>query len=130
MGIAGPGRLVHIPQLLYIDPYTGPWIFQEKQMPTYEYECTKCGHTFEALQSISADPLKECPQCKGRLRRLIGGGMGVIFKGSGFYTTDYKKTSTLSGGNGSAGKDGAAKPEASKTADKPKEAAAGKSDKS
>lgn len=71
-------------------------------MPTYEYECTKCGHTFEILQRISDDPLTKCPKCKGALRRVIHGGMGVIFKGSGFYTTDNKKSSTLTGGNGSS----------------------------
>src|SRR5512136_2115947 len=71
-------------------------------MPTYEYECTKCGHTFEAFQSITAAPLSSCPQCRGKVRRLIGGGMGIIFKGSGFYTTDYKKSSALTGGNGKA----------------------------
>jgi putative FmdB family regulatory protein len=74
-------------------------------MPTYEYECTKCGHTYEAFQSITAEPLSTCPQCRGKVRRLIGGGMGIIFKGSGFYTTDYKKSSALTGGNGK-GKDG------------------------
>jgi putative FmdB family regulatory protein len=71
-------------------------------MPTYEYECTKCGHTFEAFQSIKDAALSSCPECTGKVRRLIGGGMGVIFKGSGFYTTDYKKGSTFSGGNGKA----------------------------
>lgn len=70
-------------------------------MPTYEYECTQCGHTFDVFQRITADPLSSCPKCKGTLRRLIGGGMGVIFKGSGFYTTDYKKGSALAGPNGS-----------------------------
>jgi putative FmdB family regulatory protein len=69
-------------------------------MPTYEYECKKCGHTFEVFQSMKDDPLSKCPECKGALRRIINGGMGVIFKGSGFYTTDNKKSSTLSGGNG------------------------------
>ena len=69
-------------------------------MPTYEYECTKCGHTFEAFQSMKDEPLSSCPKCRGRVRRLIGGGIGVIFKGSGFYTTDYKKSSALTGGNG------------------------------
>jgi len=69
-------------------------------MPTYEYECTKCGHTFEAFQSIKDNPLSRCPECRGALRRVIHGGMGVIFKGSGFYTTDYKKSSALTGGNG------------------------------
>jgi putative FmdB family regulatory protein len=70
-------------------------------MPTYEYECTKCGHTFEAMQSISAKPLSRCPECKGQVKRLISAGLGVIFKGSGFYTTDNRRSSTLSG-NGSS----------------------------
>jgi putative FmdB family regulatory protein len=69
-------------------------------MPTYEYECTKCGHTFDAFHSIKDAPLSSCPKCRGKLRRLIGGGMGVIFKGSGFYTTDYKRSSALTGSNG------------------------------
>ena len=60
-------------------------------MPTYDYECTKCGHTFDAFQSMSEDPLVKCPQCnKNGLKRLIGGGLGVIFKGSGFYVTDNR----------------------------------------
>jgi putative FmdB family regulatory protein len=71
-------------------------------MPTYEYECTKCGHTFEAFQSMKDEPLSSCPKCRGRVRRLIQGGIGIIFKGSGFYTTDYKKSSALTGGNGKA----------------------------
>ncbi len=70
-------------------------------MPTYEYECAKCGHSFEAFQSMSAPALESCPRCKGKLKRLIGGGLGVIFKGSGFYTTDNKRSSTLTSGNGS-----------------------------
>jgi putative FmdB family regulatory protein len=78
-------------------------------MPTYEYECTKCGHTFDAFQSITAEPLSSCPQCRGKVRRLIGGGMGIIFKGSGFYTTDYKKSSALTGGNGKGTDAGAEK---------------------
>ena len=60
-------------------------------MPTYEYECSKCGHHFELLQSITAKPLDKCPQCKGSVKRLIGSGSGLIFKGTGFYATDYKK---------------------------------------
>ncbi|OGX31179.1 MAG: hypothetical protein A3G37_02660 [Omnitrophica WOR_2 bacterium RIFCSPLOWO2_12_FULL_46_30] len=60
-------------------------------MPTYEYECKSCGHRFEHAQSMSDCQLTECPQCKGRLRRIIGSGIGVIFKGSGFYATDYRK---------------------------------------
>ena len=60
-------------------------------MPTYEYECEACGHRFEEFQSITASALKKCPECgKRRLRRLIGAGAGVIFKGSGFYQTDYR----------------------------------------
>ena len=57
-------------------------------MPTYEYECTKCGHTFEKFQQMTADPLRKCPECEGKLRRLIGTGAGVIMKGSGARTTD------------------------------------------
>ena len=74
-------------------------------MPTYEYECTKCGHTFEAFQSIMDKPLSRCPECKSALRRVINGGLGVIFKGSGFYSTDNKKGSSLSGGNGGSSRD-------------------------
>ena len=60
-------------------------------MPTYDYVCKACGHRFEEFQSMSADPLKKCPQChKNKLERLIGTGAGVIFKGSGFYETDYR----------------------------------------
>ena len=58
-------------------------------MPTYEYECQDCGHTFEKFQGIKDIPLKKCPKCKGKLQRLVGGGAGVIFKGSGFHATDY-----------------------------------------
>jgi putative FmdB family regulatory protein len=60
-------------------------------MPTYEYQCRKCGHLFEAFQSISEEPIKQCPVCPGPVRRLISSGAGLIFKGSGFYITDYKK---------------------------------------
>ena len=60
-------------------------------MPTYEYECKSCAYTFEAFQSMSDEPLKDCPQCGHAVRRLICGGTGVIFKGSGFYVTDKSK---------------------------------------
>jgi putative FmdB family regulatory protein len=61
-------------------------------MPTYEYECGACGHFFEALQSMTEAKLVKCPKCKkNKLQRLIGTGSGVIFKGTGFYETDYKK---------------------------------------
>ena len=88
-------------------------------MPTYEYKCTKCGHTFEAIQRMTDAPLTRCPKCKGTVRRVIGGGMGVIFKGSGFYSTDNKKGSALTGGNGSSSKDKEKKTEASASSDKP-----------
>jgi putative FmdB family regulatory protein len=61
-------------------------------MPTYDYECRKCGHRFERFQSIMAAPVKTCPECKGRVARVLSGGAGIIFKGSGFYQTDYKKS--------------------------------------
>ena len=60
-------------------------------MPTYEYECQKCKEHFEIFQSMTAEPVKNCPKCKGRVKRLIGRGSGIIFKGSGFYATDYRK---------------------------------------
>jgi len=60
-------------------------------MPTYDYECSACGHNFELFQSITANPVKKCPAChKPRAKRLIGTGAGIIFKGSGFYQTDYR----------------------------------------
>ena len=60
-------------------------------MPTYEYECLDCGHRFDKFQQMSEELLKQCPQCKGKVKRLIGAGSGIIFKGSGFYATDYRK---------------------------------------
>ncbi|MDR0486870.1 MAG: zinc ribbon domain-containing protein [Treponema sp.] len=60
-------------------------------MPTYEYECKSCGHSFETFQSMNDQPLKDCPECGREIRRLIFGGTGVIFKGSGFYVTDKGK---------------------------------------
>ena len=71
-------------------------------MPTYDYECRSCKHTFEVFQSIKDGPIKKCPKCGKSVRRLFGGGMGIIFKGSGFYTTDYKRSSAVTGGNGSS----------------------------
>ncbi len=62
-------------------------------MPTYEYKCTKCGHRFEIFQSMKDEPLTICPVCKGKIKRLIGAGAGPIFKGTGFYQTDYKNSS-------------------------------------
>ena len=86
-------------------------------MPTYEYVCDACGHEMEEFQSITAKPLKKCPSCgKLKLRRLIGTGAGIIFKGSGFYETDYRSDSYQK----------AAKAE--KEAGKPKESKEGKSE--
>jgi putative FmdB family regulatory protein len=65
-------------------------------MPTYEYQCQKCGHQFELLQKMSDKPASECPKCKGKVKKLISGGTGLIFKGTGFYSTDYKKSSASS----------------------------------
>jgi putative FmdB family regulatory protein len=63
-------------------------------MPTYDYECDACGHTFELFQSISEPVQKKCPKCgKLKLRRLFGTGAAVVFKGSGFYQTDYRSDS-------------------------------------
>ncbi len=63
-------------------------------MPTYDYRCDNCEHAFELFQSITASPARKCPQCgKMKLRRLLGTGAGVIFKGSGFYETDYRSDS-------------------------------------
>lgn len=63
-------------------------------MPTYDYECSACGHEFEKFESITAAPTKKCPKCrKAKARRRISGGGGFLFKGSGFYVTDYRKGS-------------------------------------
>jgi len=59
-------------------------------MPTYEYQCDGCQHTFEEFQSIMAAPIEKCLVCGAHVRRLIGRGVGIIFKGSGFYQTDYR----------------------------------------
>ena len=80
-------------------------------MPTYEYECTECGQKFDVFQKMTDSFLKECPKCKGKVKRLIGSGSGMIFKGSGFFATDYKKKSQ------------------DKTNQKPKEPCSGCSDK-
>lgn len=95
-------------------------------MPTYEYVCEKCGHEFEAFQAISAPPLKHCPVdvCirkkwgKGRVKKKISGGAGLLFKGSGFYITDYR----------SEGYKSAAKKDSSATESKPAAKAEAKSE--
>ena len=65
-------------------------------MPTYKYECQSCGHNFEKFQSITADSIKICPECGKEVRKIITAGGGVIFKGTGFYQTDYKGCSVPS----------------------------------
>lgn len=63
-------------------------------MPTYDYVCDGCGHAFELFQSIKEEPKKKCPECgKSKLRRLFGTGAAIVFKGSGFYKTDYRSDS-------------------------------------
>ena len=67
-------------------------------MPTYDYRCNACGHKFELFQSMTAKPLKVCPECgKRRVERLIGTGAALLFKGSGFYQTDYRSDSYTKG---------------------------------
>ncbi|MDD5108665.1 MAG: zinc ribbon domain-containing protein [Candidatus Omnitrophica bacterium] len=68
-------------------------------MPTYEYECLSCKHKFEILQSITAKPKTKCPECGKKLKKLISGSAGFIFKGTGFYATDYKKAAKPSKGH-------------------------------
>jgi putative FmdB family regulatory protein len=96
-------------------------------MPTYEYECQKCGHRFEEFQSMKDAPLTKCPECKGKVKRLIGAGAGFLFKGSGFYITDYR-SSSYSDKKKKEGSDAAASPmsppsaadkPAARSADKP-----------
>jgi putative FmdB family regulatory protein len=63
-------------------------------MPTYDYRCAACGHAFEKFHSMTADPIRDCPDCgKAEVKRLIGTGAGIIFKGGGFYETDYRSDS-------------------------------------
>ena len=63
-------------------------------MPTYIYKCNDCRQQFSAFQKMSVDPVKDCSQCDGTVRRIISGGSGIIFKGTGFYLTDYGKSGT------------------------------------
>jgi len=84
------------------------------RMPTYDYICTKCGHEMESFHSMNDKPLTQCPTCKKRaLKRQVGGGAGLIFKGTGFYITDYKKKT---GAPGAGDSKPAAKPAESKPA--------------
>lgn len=105
-------------------------------VPTYQYSCTECGHFFEAVQSFSDDSLTVCPECSGRLRKVFN-AVGVVFKGSGFYRTD-SRSSTSAGGDSTATKtestagsgtdSGTATKTESKTSSKPAASAAAASD--
>ena len=96
-------------------------------MPTYDYECKGCGHRFETFQSIKDGALRKCPKCgKLKLNRLIGTGGGFLFKGSGFYITDYRSSSYKEkaksdggGGENAKSSDGAASPAKKEKADAP-----------
>src|SRR5436305_8454482 len=109
-------------------------------MPTYEYQCDACGNKFEKFQSIKAGPIRKCPKCgKNKVRRLISTGAGLIFKGSGFYITDYRsesykeKAKSESGekkdtAKTETGKADSAKPEATKAESPKAESPAAKAD--
>jgi putative FmdB family regulatory protein len=102
-------------------------------VPTYQYSCTECGHFFEAVQSFSEDSLTVCPECDGKLRKVFN-AVGVVFKGSGFYRTDSRGSSTGTAGEGSPSTgDSPATPKtetktAAKSDSKPAAAAAATSD--
>jgi putative FmdB family regulatory protein len=72
-------------------------------MPTYAYRCQACKHEFERVQRMTEDALKECPECQGQVKRLIGAGAGLLFKGSGFYITDYRSDSYKKGAKADTG---------------------------
>lgn len=78
-------------------------------MPTYEYRCKKCSHEFECFQGMKDEPLKTCPECGGEVERLISAGAGLIFKGSGFYITDYRSDSYKKAAKADKGFDSPAK---------------------
>lgn len=95
-------------------------------MPTYQYSCTECGHFFEAVQSFSDDSLTVCPECDGKLRKVFN-AVGVVFKGSGFYRTDSRGSSTSSD-TAPATTSGESTTTATKTESKPAATAAAASD--
>ena len=86
-------------------------------MPTYDYQCQACGHNWELFQSMNDSPVKSCPKCKKRkAKRLLGMGAGIIFKGTGFYETDYKNKGTeKKEGNSESKEKGTAKEKESKS---------------
>jgi putative FmdB family regulatory protein len=91
-------------------------------MPTYDYRCTKCGHVFELFHSIKDDAPKRCPKCRSKAIRVPAGGAGLLFKGSGFYITDYRSKAYKDKAKQEKGSGGGdtPKPEKSGGGDKPK----------
>jgi putative FmdB family regulatory protein len=88
---------------------------RRRTVPTYQYACTACGHQLEAVQTFADDPLTECPACEGRLRKLFS-GIGVVFKGSGFYRTDSRAAATSSASaSSSSSSEGAKKSDSTKS---------------
>ncbi len=83
-------------------------------MPTYQYACTECGHQLEAVQSFSDEPLTVCPNCEGRLRKVVS-AVGVVFKGSGFYRTDSRNDSKSSASSTTSAKSDSAKSDSAKS---------------
>jgi putative FmdB family regulatory protein len=75
----------------------------DDKMPTYEYECRSCGHVTDVFHNMTAKPRVKCPECGGRTKKLFGAGAGIIFKGSGFYETDYKRRSVPRNGEAKTG---------------------------
>ncbi|HEX3828507.1 MAG TPA: FmdB family zinc ribbon protein [Sporichthyaceae bacterium] len=92
-------------------------------MPTYQYACTKCGHELEAVQKFTDDPLTECPDCSGRLRKVFS-AVGVVFKGSGFYRTDSRAKSSA----GESGSDSKSTPKSDGGKSEGSKSEGGKSD--
>src|SRR6185312_5194848 len=102
-------------------------------MPTYDYVCDGCNHAFEMFQSIKDDAIKKCPKCKKmKLRRLIGAGAAIMFKGSGFYKTDYRsdsyKKSAAADSKPSESKPAESKSESKSSESKPSSSGGGKSE--
>lgn len=87
-------------------------------MPTYQYACTECGHAFEQVQKFTDDSLTECPECHGRLRKVFN-AVGVVFKGSGFYRTDSRGSSSTSSTSSSSGDSSSSTKTETKTESKP-----------
>lgn len=96
-------------------------VYFSKLMPTYDYVCESCGHQFEAFQSMSALRLTDCPldECAGPVKRKIGTGAGIVFKGSGFYQTDYRSESYKQGASKAEADSKPAPKESSKASPKP-----------